>query len=84
MARLGGGPPDLIATATDAWVEAWAGAIEPAAIRTRVDDIVVVGAAYQIISYDGIVRALEPATRYTMGGGATHFLAQLEGRLPGR
>jgi hypothetical protein len=34
-------------------------------LRDRLDDVIVAGAAYQVISYDGIVRALEPrpATR---------------------
>ena len=36
------------------------------------------GAAYQIVSYDGIRRNLEPATRYTMTGGGDHFLKELE------
>lgn len=41
------------------------------------DDILVVGAAYPVVSY-GILRALEPATRYTMADGATSFLERLE------
>ena len=47
------------------------------------DAILIVGAAYQVISYDGIVRGLEPATRYTMAGGALRFLEQLEATLDG-
>ena len=48
-----------------------------AAVRDRLDDILVVGAAYQVISYDGIVRGLEPATRYTLTGGGDHFLQRI-------
>ncbi len=73
--------PDQQRIAIDAWVDAWAGPIDPAAIRDRIDDILSAGAAYQVVSYDGIVAALEPATRYTMGGGARHFLERLEEAL---
>jgi hypothetical protein len=72
--------PDDRAAAADAWIEAWAGSTDPVAVRAALDDILVVGAAYQVVSYDGIVRALEPLTRYTMAGGARHFLEQLEAR----
>ena len=67
-----------IEPAVDAWIRAWSVVIDPSALRDRLDDILVVGAAYQVVSYDGIVRALEPATRYTMAGGAGHFLKEIE------
>ncbi len=67
-----------IGPAVDAWIDGWGGAVDPVALRNRLDDILVVGAAYQVVSYDGIVRALEPATRYTMAGGAGHFLKAIE------
>jgi len=51
---------------------------------TRSDDVVIVGAAYQLVSYDGIRRALEPATQYTMIGGGAHFLKELEAILDRR
>jgi phosphotransferase family enzyme len=73
--------PEQQRVATDAWVDAWAGPTDPVAIREALDDVLVVGAAYQVVSYEGIIRALEPATRYTMGGGASHFLGRLEGIL---
>ncbi len=77
--------PDEQRVATDAWVDAWLGAPlgpnNPDAVRAAIDDIIVVGAAYQVVSYDGILRALEPATRYTMAGGATSYLKRLEERL---
>jgi hypothetical protein len=64
--------------ATDAWVDAWSGAVDGDALRAIIDDVLIVGAAYQIVSYDGIRRNLEPATRYTMTGGGDHFLKELE------
>jgi phosphotransferase family enzyme len=73
-----GDRPDEVAAATDAWVDAWSGAVDGDALRAVVDDVLIVGAAYQIVSYDGIRRNLEPATRYTMTGGGDHFLKELE------
>ena len=74
--------PEEQRVATDAWIEAWVGAplgpTDPAAVRAAIDDILVVGAAYQVVSYDGILRALEPATRYTLADGATSYLERLE------
>jgi hypothetical protein len=67
-----------IDAAIDGWVDAWSGAVDRDALRAVVDDVLIVGAAYQIVSYDGIGRNLEPATRYTMTGGGDHFLKALE------
>jgi phosphotransferase family enzyme len=67
-----------IDAAIDGWIEAWSGTVDGNALRAVVDDALIVGAAYQIVSYDGIRRNLEPATRYTMTGGGTHFLRNLE------
>ena len=67
-----------IDAAVDAWVGAWSAVVDRDALRAVVDDVLIVGAAYQIVSYDGIRRNLEPATRYTMTGGGDHFLKTLE------
>ncbi|HET7703179.1 MAG TPA: aminoglycoside phosphotransferase family protein [Candidatus Limnocylindrales bacterium] len=77
--------PEERKIAIDAWSAAWAatGSVEAAAVRAARDAILVVGAAYQVVSYDGILRALEPATRYTMAGGANSFLEELEAHAPG-
>jgi hypothetical protein len=74
--------PEQLEAATDAWVEAWAGWIGAADIRAHLSDILVAGAAYQIVSYDGILRALEPATRYTIADEAIHFFERLEAAMP--
>jgi len=76
--------PAEIEAATDAWVTAWAAGVDGAALRAHVDDLVIVGAAYQIVSYDGIRRALELATRYTMTGGGAQYLKVLERILDDR
>ena len=73
--------PEQLQVATDAWIDAWADPTDPTAVRDALDDILIVGAAYQIVSYDGIIRALEPATRYTMRDGASEYLARLEATL---
>ncbi|MDQ3128087.1 MAG: aminoglycoside phosphotransferase family protein [Chloroflexota bacterium] len=72
--------PEEQRVAIDAWVTAWSttGTVESAAVRAAIDDILVVGAAYQVVSYDGILRALEPATRYTLADAARSFLTELE------
>jgi hypothetical protein len=70
--------------ATDAWVDAWSAAVDGNALRAVIDDVLIVGAAYQVVSYDGIRRNLEPATRYTMTGGGDHFLKTLEAILDRR
>ena len=72
--------PEERQMAIDAWIDAWAatGSVEGDAVRAARHAVLVVGAAYQVVSYDGILRALEPATRYTMAGGASSFLEELE------
>jgi hypothetical protein len=73
-----GDRPIEIDAATDAWIDAWSEAVDRDALRAVIDDVLIVGAAYQIVSYDGIRRNLEPATRYTMTGGGDRFLKTLE------
>jgi hypothetical protein len=70
--------PTEQAAAIDGWIAAWAGPTDPAAVRERVDDLLLVGGAYQVVSYGGILAGLEPATRYTMADAALHYLERLE------
>jgi hypothetical protein len=67
-----------IDAAVDAWIAGWSEVVDGARLRSVIDDVLIVGAGYQIVSYDGIRRNLEPATRYTMTGGGDHFLKELE------
>jgi hypothetical protein len=76
--------PHEIDAAIDGWIEAWSTAVDAGALRGVIDDVLVVGSAYQIVSYDGIRRNLEPATRYTMTGGGERFLRELEAVLDRR
>ena len=78
------GQPAEVDAATGAWIDAWSAVVDPIALRTALDDILIVGAAYQIVSYDGIRRNLEPATRYTMTGGGDLYLTTLEAILDRR
>jgi hypothetical protein len=73
-----GDRPAEIDAAIDGWIEAWSPVVDGERLRAVVDDVLIVGAAYQVVSYDGIRRGLEPATRYTMTGGGDHFLKELE------
>ncbi|HET7474009.1 MAG TPA: phosphotransferase [Candidatus Limnocylindrales bacterium] len=79
-----GSRQDEIDAAIDGWIDAWSGTVDAAELRAVIDDVRIVGAAYQIVSYDGIRRNLEPATRYTMTGGGEHFLKRLEDVLDER
>jgi hypothetical protein len=69
--------------AIDAWLDARSAVVDvdAAALRDRLEDILALGAAYQVISYDGILKALEPATRYTLIDGSLGFLKSLEASL---
>ena len=63
--------------AIDAWIDAWAGPTHAVAVRAALEDVLLVGAAYQVVSYEGILAGLEPATRYTMEGGAKEYVARM-------
>jgi hypothetical protein len=78
------GRPGEVSAATEAWVAAWSSSVDADLLGQRIDDVLIVGAAYQLVSYDGIRRALEPATQYTMTGGGTQFLKMLEAILDRR
>ena len=67
--------------AIDAWIDAWSSIVDADALRDRLEDILALGAAYQVISYDGILKGLEPATRYTLIDGSVGFLKSLEASL---
>ncbi|MEO7118835.1 MAG: aminoglycoside phosphotransferase family protein [Candidatus Limnocylindrales bacterium] len=63
------------------WVEAWSDVVPAEDMRARYDDVVAIGSAYQVVSYDVILRGLEPATRPTIAHGATSFARLLDEAL---
>jgi hypothetical protein len=67
------GEPDQQRVAIDAWIDAWAGPTDPAAVRESNDDILLAGAAYQVISYDGTSApsSWRPATRWPVARAST-------------
>lgn len=75
--------PGRRAAAWGAWLAAWADACSPDSVRPLLDIVTGVGAAYQVVSYVGILEALEPATRSTMSRGMTTFLRRLDASIAG-
>jgi hypothetical protein len=61
----------------EAWLAAWGDVVDPATVRAKLDTLLAIGAAYQCVSYVGILRALEPATRYTLSGGLRYFFGRI-------
>ncbi len=70
--------------AVDAWLDAWSGIVAPDGVRERLPDILALGAAYQVVSYVSMIRALEPATRYSLSDELELFLDQLDAAAPTR
>jgi Phosphotransferase enzyme family len=63
------------------WVAAWSPVVPEAALRERYDDVLAIGAAYQVASYVGIVRTLEPMLGSQVSGGAVSFANLIEEAL---
>jgi len=74
--------PDSRQAAREAFLDAWSAWMDPAAADDRWDDVLIAGAAYQVISYVGILRELEPATRYTVADGFDDYLRRLDASIP--
>jgi Ser/Thr protein kinase RdoA (MazF antagonist) len=66
----------------DAWVDACSGRVAAAELRPRVWQVLGVGAAHQLISLDGILRAMEPALRHTLLFSAIAYAAILDRLVP--
>ncbi len=63
------------------WVASWSSVVPDAALRERHDDVLAVGAAYQVVGYVGIVRSLESELGSQVSGGAVSFANLLEEAL---
>lgn len=66
----------------DACLDSWSSALDPAAARADLVWILGAGAAYQVVSYVGILEHLEPATRYTFADGLSLYVGRLDAAVP--
>ena len=57
---------------------AWSDVVPAKRLTGRLRQVTALGAAYQVVSYVGILRALEPATRPTLMDGALGFAKVLD------
>jgi len=62
-----------------AFVDAWSDVVPPARLRAGLPDVLAAGAAYQVMSYAGIVRNLEPLRRPENADGLEDFLGRILG-----
>jgi Ser/Thr protein kinase RdoA (MazF antagonist) len=78
--------PDEAALSTrwETWVDAWSSRIPASELRPRLDQVLGVGAAHQLISLDGILRAMEPALRHSLAWSAVAYAGVLDRLVPGR
>ena len=82
-AWIGEAPDDVtLAARWETWVDAWSGRVRPADLRPRLEQVLGVGAAHQLISLDGILRAMEPALRHSLAWSAVGYAAILDRLVP--
>lgn len=81
MVHPGGrfGPDD---PSWSAWLDALDGLGDTAALRDEFGTIFALGAAYQVVSYVDIARAIEPAMRYQVTDGIDDFWELLDAGVP--
>jgi Phosphotransferase enzyme family len=66
-----------------AYIDAWAPMMAPDWLRDHRDAALTLGAAYQIISYVWLLRAVEPANHYQLEHGRREHLGRLEDGIAG-
>jgi hypothetical protein len=66
----------------DTWVDAWTGRVPAERLRPCLEPVLGVGAAHQMISLDGILRAMEPALRHTLAWSADAYARVLDRLVP--
>jgi Ser/Thr protein kinase RdoA (MazF antagonist) len=76
--------PDEAALASrwDTWVDAWAPRVPARELRPLLEPVLGVGAAHQLLSLDGILRAMEPALRHSLAWSAVAYTAVLDRLAP--
>jgi hypothetical protein len=71
-----------LAARWESWVDAWSPRLAAADLRPRLAEVLGVGAAHQLISLDGILRAMEPALRHSLSWSAVAYTAVLDRLVP--
>ena len=66
----------------ETWVDAWSARVPPARLRPSLEPVLGVGAAHQLISLDGILRAMEPALHHSLVWSAVAYTAILDRLVP--
>jgi hypothetical protein len=60
------------------WVEAWQQRVPALDLQTRRQQVAGLGAAYQLVSLDAILRGMEPAIRHTLSDSAVGYAAIMD------
>ena len=71
-----------LAARWETWVDAWSPRVPAVQLRPRLDQVLGVGAAHQLLSLDGILRAMEPALRHSLAWSAVAYTAVLDRLVP--
>ncbi|MFN8620757.1 MAG: aminoglycoside phosphotransferase family protein [Chloroflexota bacterium] len=71
-----------LAARWETWVDAWSPRVPAAELRPRLEQVLGVGAAHQLISLDGILRAMEPALRHSLAWSAVAYTGVLDRLVP--
>jgi len=60
------------------WVQAWQASVPAEALTSRRLAVLGLGAAYQLVSLDAILRGMEPALRHSLADSAQGYAAILD------
>jgi len=73
-----------LAARWETWVDAWSPRVPATELRPRLEQVLGIGAAHQLISLDGILRAMEPALRHSLAWSAVAYAQVLDRIVPQR
>jgi hypothetical protein len=73
--------PEIRPAGWTAWLDAFARLGNVAELRDRESDAFALACAYQVVSYAGILRGLEPANRYQVADGFRGYWQDLDARV---
>jgi Ser/Thr protein kinase RdoA (MazF antagonist) len=71
-----------LAARWETWVDAWSPRVPASELRPRLEQVLGIGAAHQLLSLDGILRAMEPALRHSLGWSAVAYADVLDRLVP--